>query len=205
MAASLQNEFSVDGTQLGSLSSAYFWPYLFIQFFLGWLFQRFGVELVVLVSMLVAAAGTVVFGVAGSLGVAVLGRCLIGLGVGAAWLGLVTVAQGQAFVKSGLSTTMVGAGLMFGLLGALIAQTPLTLAIEAAGFRTVLLWSALAPAAVAAVMATRLCAASRRGRPPAPMPSTHVVAPQGESIGLPSRWCLAVACAPPQQQACCVL
>jgi MFS family permease len=163
MASALQDEFSVDGTQLGSLSSAYFWPYLVIQFFLGWLFQRFGVELVMMVSMLVAGAGTIVFGVAGSLGVAVLGRCLIGLGVGAAWLGLVTVAQGKSFTQAGLSTTMVGSGLMFGLLGALIAQTPLTLAIQDAGFRPVLLWSALAPAAVAAVMAARLCSAQRGG------------------------------------------
>lgn len=155
MAASLQQEFDVDGAQLGALSSAYFWPYLGMQFVLGYLFLRFGVDAVVCASMAIAATGSLVFALSESLGVAVLGRCLIGSGVAAAWLGVVTVAQGPAFEKAGLSTTVTGAGVLFGLAGALIAQTPLTSAIELFGFRPVLLWSTVAPAVVAAAFFVR--------------------------------------------------
>jgi len=165
MAADLQEEFKVDGTQLGALSSAYFWPYLCVQFVLGYLFQRFGVDAVVGVAMVVATAGSLVFAIADTLAVAVIGRCLVGLGVGAAWLGVVTVAQGQPFAAAGLSTTVMGVGMMFGLTGALIAQTPLTLAIQAAGFRPVLLWASVAPAVIAVAFLGRVlpCFSCQRG------------------------------------------
>lgn len=155
MAASLQREFDVDGAQLGALSSAYFWPYLGMQFVLGYLFLRFGVDAVVCASMAMAAAGSLVFALSETLGVAVLGRCLIGSGVAAAWLGVVTVAQGPAFEQAGLSTTVTGAGVLFGLAGALLAQTPLTSAIDTFGFRPVLLWSTVAPAIVAVAFFAR--------------------------------------------------
>lgn len=81
IALDMQEAFNVRGTLLGVLGSAYFYSYAIMQLPTGLLADSWGPRKTVSSFFLLAAAGSVLMGLAPNLGLAILGRVLVGLGV----------------------------------------------------------------------------------------------------------------------------
>ena len=77
----LQQAFETSGATLGALAAAYFYVYFAMQVPSGVLADTWGPRRLFTAGALVAGIGSIVFGAAGSLGVAFAGRLMVGLGV----------------------------------------------------------------------------------------------------------------------------
>ena len=133
----LAREFGLDAGGLGFLTSAYFLTFALAQVPLGIALDRYGPALVDSIMLTAAAAGATLFACADSVVALTLGRCLIGLGAGAALMSAMSavhlwVGRDRAATAIGLITTVGG-------IGALLASTPTRLMIDALGWRQVFL------------------------------------------------------------------
>ena len=133
MVPDLMAEFAVSGAVLGQLSALYFYPYALLQPPLGAILDRFGARLTLTVAVGLAAAGTLLFASAATLWLAYLGRFLIGAGVASGWLGTLAVIV-QNFPARRFAL-LAGGTQAFGMAGATMGQVPLSLVVEAQGWR----------------------------------------------------------------------
>jgi len=133
----LMRSFALDATLLGTLSAAYFYTYAALQVPLGVLLDRFGPRRILTLGALAAAGGGTVFAIADGIGVALLARALIGAGVAVGYIGtLKLVSAWFPLQRFGL---LAGLTLAFGTFGAIGAQLPLAILVDAFGWRASLL------------------------------------------------------------------
>ncbi len=133
----LMRSFALDATLLGTLSAAYFYTYAALQVPLGVLLDRFGPRRILMAGALAAAGGGTLFAMADSIGMAILARALIGAGVAVGYIGtLKLVSAWFPLQRFGL---LAGLTLAFGTIGAIGAQLPLALLVDAFGWRASLL------------------------------------------------------------------
>ena len=143
MTGELMREFSVGAAALGSLSAFYFYSYAGIQLPVGMLLDRFGPRKLMAVALLLCALASIGFGSSESLTTASLGRFLIGGSVAFGFVSTLTIAgywfpAKQFVMLSGMLTTV-------GMMGAMLGQAPLRLAVEQFGWRsTVFVLAAIA-------------------------------------------------------------
>ena len=129
--------FALDATLLGTLSAAYFYTYAALQVPLGVLIDRVGAKRILALGALAAAIGGILFALAGGLTAALAARALIGAGVAVAYIGtLKLVGAWFPLERFGL---LAGLTLAAGTAGAVGAQVPLALVVEAFGWRPTLL------------------------------------------------------------------
>jgi sugar phosphate permease len=152
IALDMQESFKASGALLGVLSSAYFFPYAIMQLPTGLLVDSWGPRKTVSTFLLLAAGGSVLMGLAPSLGLAILGRVLVGAGVSTIFVSnfklLAEWFDSRKFViMGGIFTAMGG-------IGALSSSAPLAWASNFMGWRTTLVCMGIA----SAVMATLVCA-----------------------------------------------
>jgi sugar phosphate permease len=81
IALDMQQAFNTTGTLLGVLGSAYFYPYAIMQLPVGLLADSWGARKTVASFFVLAGLGSLVMGLAPGLGLAILGRILVGFGV----------------------------------------------------------------------------------------------------------------------------
>lgn len=81
IALDMQEAFGLTGTLLGLLGSFYFYPYAIMQLPVGLLADSWGPRKTVSAFFLSAAAGSILMGLAPNVGLAILGRFLVGVGV----------------------------------------------------------------------------------------------------------------------------
>jgi sugar phosphate permease len=81
IALDMQEAFQTSGTLLGVLGSAYFYPYAFMQLPVGLLADSWGPRKTVASFLVLACAGSILMGMSSGLGLAILGRILVGFGV----------------------------------------------------------------------------------------------------------------------------
>lgn len=86
IAVDIQQYFQVSGTLLGLLSSAYFYPYAIMQLPVGLLVDSWGPRKTVSAFFILAALGSTMMGLTSILGMAILGRALVGIGVSAVFV-----------------------------------------------------------------------------------------------------------------------
>src|SRR5262249_11319309 len=79
----IKRELHLPNTQLGFLQSAFAYPYLLFQIFGGWVGDRFGPRLTLLVCGLIWAAATILTGLTGGVATLFLIRMLLRVGAGA--------------------------------------------------------------------------------------------------------------------------
>ena len=133
----LMRSFALDATLLGTLSAAYFYTYAALQVPLGVLLDRFGSRRILMAGALAAAGGGTLFAMADSIAMALLARALIGAGVAVGYIGTLKLVSAWFPVQRfGL---LAGLTLAFGTLGAIGAQLPLALLVDAFGWRASLL------------------------------------------------------------------
>ena len=141
MEAELMRDFAIGAAVLGNLSAFYFYAYAGLQIPLGALLDRWP-EKVLAAGMVVCAAGCLLFGVADDVTLAYAGRFLIGAGAASAWIG--TVKLISMWFPSNRFARLNGLTAMLGMAGAVGAQAPLALVVEAAGWRGTMTAGALA-------------------------------------------------------------
>lgn len=81
IALDMQADFEVSSTLLGVLGSAYFYPYAIMQLPTGLLADSWGPRKTVSTFFLLASGGSVLMGLAPNLGLAIIGRVMVGTGV----------------------------------------------------------------------------------------------------------------------------
>ena len=133
MVEDLMRGFGVGGTVLGNLSAFYLYAYAALQIPLGMLFDRFGVRWLMVASLLVSGAGSLLFAAAPSVEVAYLGRLLIGGGAACSFVGALTVTA--LWLPPARFALFAGLVQLLGMAGAIFGQAPLAALVAATGWR----------------------------------------------------------------------
>lgn len=136
LALEMQQDFAVSGTLLGLLGSAYFYPYGLMQLPVGMLADSWGPRKTVSAFLLLATAGSLLMALTPSLGLAVVGRVLVGIGVSTLF-----VCNFKLLAEWFPPRQMVLVGGLFmamGGVGALSAATPLAILSNWLGWRLTL-------------------------------------------------------------------
>ncbi|MDH7578239.1 MAG: MFS transporter [Bacillota bacterium] len=133
VAKALVDAFNVTPAALGLLGSMYFYPYAAGQLPAGILADNWGPKKTVSLFLLIAAIGAIVFGAAPSFAVTVVGRFLVGLGVGFVYVPAMRLLAD--WFRRQEFATMSGIMLAIGNLGSLSSAGPLALMMVAIGWR----------------------------------------------------------------------
>jgi sugar phosphate permease len=133
VAKDLMRDLQAGATLIGWLGSAYFYPYAFMQLPAGLLSDSWGPRRTITVFFIVASAGSVVMGLASTVGWAIFGRVLVGVGI--AMLFVPTMKVLTRWFRVDEFATMTGLLMAVGGLGVLSATAPLAYLSEALGWR----------------------------------------------------------------------
>ena len=129
----LMADFAATGAVLGNLSACYFYAYCLSQIPIGLMLDRFGPRLLLPCSALVAACGSLIFAWADGLTAAYVGRFLVGVGTGTAFVG--TVALAAARLPPRYFATVTGLTQAVAMVAGAAASRPLTTIVAAIGWR----------------------------------------------------------------------
>lgn len=119
----LIQDLQISETAFASLGAMYFYAYMFMQIPVGFLADSLGARKTVTIGSLLAAIGSIMFGLAPSVFFAFAGRFIVGLGVSVVFISTLKILS-QWFKESEFGT-MSGITSFVGNMGGLIAQTPL--------------------------------------------------------------------------------
>jgi sugar phosphate permease len=132
----LMGDFGVGASQIGLLSSAYFYGYMLMQVPASLVVDRFGVRRATVPSLLVSATATLMFAHAPTASVAVGARILVAAGDAFVWSALIKlVTQWFPATRFGL---MSGLSQLSGFVGGLFATTPFAILVSVLGWRRAL-------------------------------------------------------------------
>lgn len=129
----LMKTFDISGTTFANLGSMYFYAYMIMQIPSGILADSLGARKTVTIGILFAGIGSIIFGLAPTIGFAFFGRLLVGVGVSVVFISILKI-QSEWFKESEFGT-MSGITSFVGNMGGIIAQTPLTLMVAAITWR----------------------------------------------------------------------
>ena len=131
----LMRDLSIGPGALGGLTGAFFFGFAAMQIPCGFFFDRYGPRRTVVGMLILATFGGIVFTLAPTWPVLLTGRVLMGAGFGVMLIGSMVVIS-RWFPPDRFST-LTAIVLSIGLLGNLVATTPLAWATEAVGWRAV--------------------------------------------------------------------
>jgi sugar phosphate permease len=135
IAGELRGAFGASGAELGALAATYFSVYTVMQVPTGVLVDSLGPRRIVALGGVVAGLGSMAFGAARSLGVASLGRALVGLGVSVTFISLLKLVA--AWFREREFATLSGLVMFMGNLGAVLSAAPLAWAVTLTSWRNV--------------------------------------------------------------------
>ena len=135
IARDLAAAFETSAASLGVLAATYFYVYTLMQIPTGVLADTLGPRKILTLGGVVAGAGSLLFGLAPSFEIAVVGRTLVGLGVSVAFIALLKLIA--VWFDERRFATLAGATMFIGNIGSVMAGAPLARAAQAAGWRTV--------------------------------------------------------------------
>lgn len=137
LAPELTRELGLTAADLGLLTSAYFLAFGAFQLPLGILLDRYGPRRVEATLLLFAAAGTLVFALGRDITGLAVGRALIGLGVSACLMA--ALKNFSQWYPAERQSSLTGAVMAAGGLGAITASVPLEATLPLLGWRGVFL------------------------------------------------------------------
>ena len=138
LAPYLSNDLNLNAEQLGLITSAYFLTLGLFQLPLGVLLDKFGARKVQSILFLIAAIGAILFSLGNDVWSLVTARGLIGLGVSGALMAAFK-AFAVWFPKERLPL-LIGLFMSAGGMGAIVASTPLEMALQITDWRGVYLF-----------------------------------------------------------------
>ena len=133
VALDMQADLKTSGALLGFLAAAYFYPYALMQIPSGLLSDSWGPRKTITVFFALAGAASIFLGMVSSLGLAILARVLVGLGV--AMLFVPTMKVMTNWFKTDEFAMMTGILMAVGGLGAYTASRPLAWLSDLMGWR----------------------------------------------------------------------
>lgn len=135
IAGELRGAFGATGAELGALAATYFAVYTVMQVPTGILVDVLGPRRIAALGGVVAGAGSIAFGLAGSMGAAGAGRTLVGLGVSVTFVSLLKLVA--AWFPEREFGTMSGVVMFMGNMGSVLSATPLGWAVTVTSWRNV--------------------------------------------------------------------
>jgi sugar phosphate permease len=123
ISADLMKAFNTSGAALGSLAAMYFYIYTVMQIPAGVLADTLGARVTVTFGSLIAGAGSILFGIAGTFAGVASGRALVGLGVSVVFVGL--FKSNSVWFRERNFGVMSGVTLLLGNIGAIASAGPL--------------------------------------------------------------------------------
>ena len=132
---------SAVGGSVALLGSAYFYSYMLMQIPSGLMADRYGVRSLVSVFLLIAALGAFLIGLGESWNTVLIGRVLIGLGLGAIYIPMLKVLA--VWFKKNEFASLNGIILAVGNAGAIASATPLAILSDAIGWQDVYIFLAI--------------------------------------------------------------
>jgi sugar phosphate permease len=135
IAQDLAAAFQTSAASLGVLAATYFYVYTVMQVPTGILVDTLGPRRILALGGLVAGGGSLLFGMAGTLDGALMGRTLIGLGVSVTFIAMLKIIA--VWFEEHRFATVVGLSMLVGNLGSVLAGAPLSALAQATGWRGV--------------------------------------------------------------------
>lgn len=123
VSAELMTAFHTSGAALGSLAAMYYYIYTAMQIPAGVLADTVGTRAVATLGNFVAGIGSIVFGLAESMEMAMTGRFLVGLGVSVIFVGL--MKSNTVWFRERIYGLISGVTLLLGNIGSVLAAGPL--------------------------------------------------------------------------------
>ena len=139
MVPDLMAEFAVTGAVMGQLSALYFYPYAVMQLPIGALLDRYGARLMLTIALLLAGAGSIVFGTAASVNLAYTGRFMVGAGSAVGFIASMALAAKWFHPRH--FALLTGLAMFFAMICGIAGQAPLALVVEALGWRQTMIWA----------------------------------------------------------------
>lgn len=186
----IMRDFGVGGAVLGNLAAFYFYAYAGLQVPVGVAIDRFGPRRVLTVAAVLSGIGSLTFALAPTIGVAYMGRLLVGAGAGFALIGALKLCA--VWFPPERFALVTGLTTMLGAFGAINGQAPLAAAIGAWGWRATM----VAAAVLAVAIAGLVWAVARDRRDDAPPAEAPAVSPTayyrgiGGLLLIPHNWIL---------------
>jgi len=154
MTDQLMVEFALGAAALGNLSAFYFYSYVAMQIPTGILADRWGPRRLLTAGAAVGAVGSLLFALAPTLFWANAGRLLVGASVSVAFVAMMKLAAHWFAPRQyGLAT---GMALFVGIVGGVAGGVPLRIAVEAFGWRPVMVGAAVVCGLLAVLIWTRV-------------------------------------------------
>ncbi len=135
IAQDLAAAFQTTAASLGVLAATYFYVYTVMQIPTGILVDTLGPRRILVIGAVIACGGSILFGFAPTLDVALVGRTLIGLGVSVTFIAMLKIVA--VWFEERLFATLVGLCMLVGNLGSILAGAPLSATAQAVGWRNV--------------------------------------------------------------------
>jgi sugar phosphate permease len=147
IASELTREFAIGSAVLGTLAATYFYVYTVLQIPVGVLADTLGPRRILAAGSLVAAMGSLLFGLANAWEVAAVGRTLVGVGVSVAFIAILKISA--VWFPAERFATLNGVTMFVGNLGAVAAGAPLAWIVTQTSWRSVFVALAILSAALA--------------------------------------------------------
>lgn len=129
----LMQSFGISATTFGTLGATYFYAYMVMQIPSGILADSLGARKTVTIGTFVAGVGSIIFGMATSIGLGFLGRLIVGLGVSVIFISILKVLS--EWFEPDEFGKMSGITSFLGNTGGILAQTPLAILAAAITWR----------------------------------------------------------------------
>lgn len=141
MLPELAQAFNVHAQQIADLSAAYYFAYACMQIPAGVLFDRYGIQKLLIFAAIIVTSGSLLFAFTIHLPLADLGRILMGIGSAFSFIGCLKLASNWFSTKQ--LALVIGLTNMLGVIGALCAETPLAYSLALFGWRHTMLITGL--------------------------------------------------------------
>lgn len=146
----LTRTFSTSAEQLGSLAAFYYYAYASMQIPVGLLMDRYGPRILLTLAAGFCAIGCLIFGFAPSLGVAELGRFVMGVGGSFAVVGCLKLAS--LWFPVNRFALLTGIMVAVGMMGGVFGQAPVATLVMNVGWRQTALWGAVTGAILSVII-----------------------------------------------------
>lgn len=137
----LQMDFGINEVGFNVLTASFYVPYVLMQIPVGLTVDRYSIRWVLTVMALITAFGCCVFGLAENLGMAAVGRMLIGFSAAFAFVSALRLAT--SWFPPAMLGLLAGLTQALGMLGAAAGEAPVSFLVSAVGWRHTMLIIAL--------------------------------------------------------------
>ncbi|WP_162902347.1 MFS transporter [Facilibium subflavum] len=133
MLPELSQQLGVTAAGIGMFSALFYYPYILMQIPVGGIADRFDVQKVMALAMILTGIACILFAESSSLSIALISRFIMGVCAAFAFVGTLRLAT--HYFTPGVLAVLIGVTQAMGMLGAAVGQGPLRYYIDQAGMR----------------------------------------------------------------------